>query len=156
MKAFFREFRTFIARGNVVDLAVGVIIGAAFQAIVNSLVNDIVMPLIGLITGGTDFSNWFIQLGGDTKYTTLAAAKEAGVGVIAYGSFISAVINFLIMAFVIFLLVKMLNKLSSLHHKNEEAPAPTTKICPFCRSEIDISAIKCPHCTSDLPEEQPE
>ncbi len=154
MKAFFKEFRTFIARGNVVDLAVGVIIGAAFQAIVNSLVNDIVMPLIGLLTGGTDFSNWFIQLGNwDTKYPTLAAAKEAGVSVIAYGNFISAVINFLIMAFVIFLLVKFLNKLTSFHRKDQAEPAPTTKICPYCCSEIDIAATKCPHCTADLPEE---
>ena len=155
MKSFFKEFRTFIARGSVVDLAVGVIIGAAFQAIVNSLVNDIVMPLIALLTGGTDFSNWFIQLSGDTAFTTLAEAKEAGVGVLAYGSFISAIINFLIMAFVIFLLVKMLNKLTDLRKKDEpeEEAAPTTKICPHCCSEIDIKATKCPHCTSDLPAE---
>lgn len=150
MKKFTNEFKTFIMRGNVIDLAVGVIIGAAFQAIVNSLVNDIIMPVIGLITGGLDFSNMFIQLSGTEKFTTLAAAQSAGVAVIAYGSFITAVINFLIMAFVIFCLVKFLNKLSAPLTKKEEPAAPTTKKCPYCQSEIDIKATKCPHCTSDL------
>ena len=151
MKNFINEFKTFVMRGNVIDLAVGVIIGAAFQAIVNSLVNDIIMPVIGLITGGLDFTNLFIQLNGAEKFATVAAAKEAGVAVLAYGNFITAVINFVIMAFVIFCLVKFLNKLSAPLIKKEEAPAaPTTKKCPYCQSEIDINATRCPHCTSEL------
>lgn len=151
MKGFVNEFKTFIMRGNVIDLAVGVIIGGAFQAIVNSLVKDIITPLISLITGGLDFSNLFIQLNGAEKYATVADATNAGVAVLAYGSFITAVINFLIMAFVIFCLVKFLNKLSAPLMKKEEAPAaPTTKKCPYCQSEIDINATRCPHCTSEL------
>lgn len=150
MKKFVNEFKTFVMRGNVIDLAVGVIIGAAFQAIVNSLVNDIIMPLIGLITGGLDFTNMFIQLNGAEKFATVAAAKEAGLAVLAYGNFVTAVINFIIMAFVIFCLVKFLNKLSAPLVKKEEPAAPTTKKCPYCQSEIDINATKCPHCTSDL------
>lgn len=150
MKNFINEFKTFVMRGNVIDLAVGVIIGAAFQAIVNSLVNDMIMPVISLITGGLDFSNLFIQLGGAETYATLAAAQEAGIAVIAYGNFITAVINFLIMAFVIFCLVKFLNKLSAPLIKKEEPAAPTTKECPYCHSTIHIAATKCPNCTSDL------
>lgn len=149
MKKFIDEFKVFIMRGNVMDLAVGVIIGAAFQAIVNSLVNDIITPLISLFTGGLDFSNLFIQLNGDVKYATVTAAQDAGVAVFAYGSFITAIINFLIMAFVIFCLVKALNKISSKMLPTEEA-APTTKMCPYCLSEIDINATRCPHCTSEL------
>ncbi len=149
MKKLIGEFKTFIMRGNVMDLAVGVIIGGAFQSIITSLVNDIIMPVISLVTGGIDFSNWFIQLSGDQKFTTLAAAQEAGVAVFAYGSFITAVINFLIMAFVIFMLVKAMNKLATVGHHNEiKEEAPTTKKCPFCQSEIDINATRCPHCTS--------
>lgn len=147
MKKFFDEFKTFILRGNVMDLAVGVIIGGAFQAIIKSLVDDIIMPLISLITGGIDFSNWFIQLSGDEKFTTLAAAQEAGVATFAYGNFITAVINFLIMAFVIFLLVKTMNKLAA---RKQTEEVPTTKKCPYCQSEIDINATRCPHCTSTL------
>ena len=151
MKNFINEFKTFVMRGNVIDLAVGVIIGAAFQAIVNSLVNDIIMPVIGLITGGLDFSNMFLQLSGAEQFVTLADAQAAGVAVLAYGNFITAVINFIIMAFVIFCLVKFLNKLSAPLTKKEEAPtAPTTKKCPYCQSEIDINATRCPHCTSEL------
>lgn len=150
MKKFFEEFKAFTLRGNVMDLAVGVIIGAAFQAIINSLVNDIIMPIISLITGGIDFSNMFIQLSGETKFATLAAAQEAGVAVFAYGNFITAVLNFLIMAFAIFCMVKSVNKLSHLTAHQEAEAAPTTKKCPYCQSEIDINATKCPHCTSDL------
>ena len=139
-----KEFKKFIMRGNVMDMAVGVIIGGAFQAIVNSLVNDIVMPLIGILTGGLDFSSLFIALDGNT-YETLAAAQEAGAATLNYGTFISAIINFLIMAFVIFMVVKGINKM----HKPEEAPK-TTKVCPYCKSEISKDATKCPHCTSDL------
>lgn len=148
-KGFANEFREFIMRGNVMDLAVGVIIGGAFQAIISSLVNDIIMPVISLITGGIDFSNWFISLDG-SNYATLAAAQEAGAATLNYGTFITAIINFLLMALVIFCIVKSLNKLSDRIKKEEEEEAPTTKICPKCKSEINIEATKCPCCTSDL------
>ena len=151
MKKFFKEFKEFAMRGNVIDLAVGVIIGGAFQAIVKSLVDDIVMPLIGIITKN-DFASKFVQLTGrETLYATVEEATEAGVSILTYGNFISAVINFIIMAFVIFLFIKGLNKLSSIGKKEEkEEPAPTTKVCPFCKSEIAIDATKCAHCTSDV------
>ena len=123
MKKIFKEFGDFIKRGNVIDLAVAVVIGGAFSSIVTSLVNDIIMPVISLATGGIDFSNLFISLNGE-KYATLAAAKEAGASVLAYGSFLQAVINFLIIAFVIFMIVKAMNaameKMSKLKHKKEE------------------------------------
>lgn len=149
--SFFSEFKTFIMRGNVIDLAVGVIIGAAFQAIIKSLVDDLVMPVISLATGGIDFSNMFISLNGE-KYDTLIAAQEAGAAVFAYGNFINAVLNFLIMAFVIFVLVRTINKLREKTAKKAEVveEAPTTKKCPYCKSEIDIEATKCPNCTSDV------
>ena len=153
-KGFFGEFREFILRGNVMDLAVAVIIGGAFQKIISSLVDDVIMPVIGLITGGIDFSNLFISLNG-VHYQTLAEAKAAEAATLNYGSFITVVINFLIMAFIIFLMVKGMNALASRTHKQAEeaAAAPTTKICPFCKSEIDNGAMKCPHCTSKLTEE---
>lgn len=149
MKKFFDEFKVFIMRGNVMDLAVGVIIGGAFQAIINSLVNDVIMPLISLLTGGINFSDWFIQLSGDQKYATVAEAQEAGVATLAYGNFIAAIFNFLIMAFVIFCLVRTMNKLNERLRPTVEK-APTTKKCPYCQSEIDINATRCPHCTSEL------
>ena len=149
-KGFFGEFKEFIMRGNVMDMAVGVIIGSAFGAIINSLVNDVIMPIITLITGGVNFNDWFIALDG-SSYKTLAEAQEAGASTLNYGTFITAILNFVILAFVIFLMVKSINKL----HKKEEAPAePTTKTCPFCKSEIPIEATKCPHCTSDISEEE--
>jgi len=151
---FFGEFKKFIMRGNVMDMAVGVIIGGAFTAIVTSLNTDILSPILGLF-GKRDFSNLFVQLTGtDTKYATLAEAQEAGVAVLAYGNFITAVINFLITAFVIFCIVKAMNKASEKMSKKEEAApaAPTTKKCPFCKTEIDIEATRCPHCTSVLEE----
>ena len=158
MKAFLEEFKKFIMRGNVIDLAVGVIIGGAFQAIVNSLVNDVVSPVISLATKGINFADKFILLTTDeVTFATAEAAKEAGYATLNYGSFITAVINFLIMATVIFLLVKGINKVSELGKKKEEEPAPaepTTKLCPYCKSEISIEAVKCPNCTSDLPEEE--
>ena len=150
-KGFIAEFKKFIMRGNVIDLAVGVIIGGAFQSIVKSLVDDIFMPIISLATKGIDFSNWFIALDGN-KYGTLAQAQEAGAAVISYGNFISAVINFIIMTFIIFLFVKAINTLAEKTKKAEEPAAPTTKKCPYCMSEIDIEATKCPHCTSSLEE----
>ena len=147
-KGFVGEFREFIMRGNVMDLAVGVIIGGAFQAIINSLVNDIIMPVISLLTGGIDFNNWFVSLDG-THYDTLAAAQEAGAATLNYGVFITAVINFLLMALVIFFIVKALNKASEKIVKKEEKPK-TTKVCPKCKSEINKDATKCPCCTADL------
>lgn len=154
MKIFIKEFKTFIMRGNVIDLAVGVIIGGAFQAIVNSLVNDLVSPVLSLITKGINFADKFVVLtADDVTFATVEAAKEAGYATLNYGSFITAVINFLTMAVVIFLLVKTINKVSSLGKKEEEVEEVTTKVCPFCKSEISIEAVKCPNCTSDLPEE---
>ena len=152
-KGFLFEFKKFITRGNVIDLAVGVIIGGAFQKIVNSLVNDIVMPLISLITGGIDFNNWFFVLG-EGDFATIADAKAAGVATFNYGSFISAVLDFLIMAFVIFVIIRAINKISDKLKKPEEKveKASATKICPYCKSKIDINAVKCPHCTADIKE----
>ncbi len=151
MKGFLKEFKEFAMRGNVIDLAVGVIIGGAFQKIVTSLVNDIIMPVISLAMKGADFASKFIALDG-SDYASIEDATEAGAAILTYGNFIAVVIDFLIMAFVIFLLVKALNKLSTLG-KKAEAPveaAPTTKVCPYCKSEIAIDATKCPHCTSDV------
>ena len=151
-----KEFKEFIMRGNVMDLAVGVIIGGAFGAIVTAFIDNMVMPFIGLLTGGMDFSQQFIVLkapegmsASDIK--SIEQAKEVGANVWGYGAFITAVINFLIIALVIFLIVKAVNKASNLRKKEEEAE-PTTKVCPFCCSEIDIKATRCPHCTSELPE----
>ena len=153
MKKFIEEFKEFAIKGNMMDLAIGIIIGGAFTGIVNSLVKDIVNPLLGLVTGNIDFSNLFIALDGNT-YATLAEAEELGVSVFKYGSFISNVINFIIMALVVFILVKIINKLRTVGQKPvEEAPAePTTKDCPFCQTEISIKATRCPHCTSILEE----
>ena len=145
------EFREFIMRGNVMDMAVGVIIGGAFQKIISSLVDDIIMPVISLLTGGIDFNNKFVVLDGGS-YATLDAAKEAGAATLNYGTFITVVINFILMALVVFLLVKCLNRVTERFAKEEaEAPA-TTKICPRCKSEINIEATRCPHCTSELGE----
>ncbi|SFQ20298.1 large conductance mechanosensitive channel [Butyrivibrio proteoclasticus] len=148
-KSLAGEFREFIMRGNVMDMAVGVIIGGAFQKIITSLVDDIIMPVISLLTGGIDFNNMFVSLDG-TSYATLEAAKEAGAATLNYGTFITVVINFLLMAFVIFLLVKFMNAVSNKIKKEEEEAAPATKICPRCKSEINIEATRCPHCTSEL------
>ena len=160
MKKILNEFKAFALRGNVIDLAVGVIIGGAFQTIVKSMVDDLIMPFVGLATGGINFTDQFVVLklaegvAEGTKYASLTAAKEAGATVFAYGSFVTAVINFIIMAIVIFLFVKGINSLHGLgKKKEEEAPAaPTTKVCPFCKSEIAIEATRCAHCTSELKE----
>lgn len=141
MKKFFKEFKEFALRGNVMDLAVGVIIGAAFQAIVNSLVADIISPVIGLFAKSNFDSLYFQVPGSEVK--------------IMYGQFITAVINFIIMALVIFLLVKLLNKLTTIG-KKEEKKDPTTKKCPYCFTEIPIQATRCPDCTSQLPEAEAE
>ena len=148
-KGFAAEFREFIMRGNVMDMAVGVIIGGAFQKIISSLVDDIIMPIISLLTGGIDFNNMFVSLDG-SSYATLEAAKEAGAATLNYGTFITVIINFILMALVIFCLVKSMKKIAARFEKEEaEAPA-TTKICPRCKSEINIEATRCPHCTSEL------
>jgi large conductance mechanosensitive channel len=140
-----KEFKEFAVKGNVIDLAVGIILGVAFGAIVSSLVNDIIMPPIGLLLGRINFSDLFINLSG-TAYTSLKAAKDAGAATINYGVFLNAVINFIIVAFVVFLLVKQVNRM-----KKEPAPAePNTKECKYCLSSIPLKATRCPHCTSQL------
>jgi large conductance mechanosensitive channel len=143
----FREFREFAMRGNVVDLAVGIIIGAAFGKIVTSLVNDIVMPPVGLLLGRVDFSSLFINLSGQ-PYASLAEAKAAGAPTINYGVFLNSVIDFVIVAFAIFLLVRSINRLSRQPEATPEAP--TTRECPFCLSSIPLRATRCPQCTSTL------
>lgn len=136
-------------RGSVIDLAIGIIIGAAFNDIVKSLVNDIIMPPIGVLLNNVDFTNLFINLS-DGDYPSLAAAQEAGAATINYGLFINTVINFIIIAFVVFLIIKQVNRLQ---RPPEEAPGePTTKECPFCHTEIPLAAVRCPHCTSHLEE----
>ena len=145
MSKITEEFKEFIMRGNVMDMAVGVIVGGAFSSIINSLVNDVLMPVISLATGKVDFTNLFIALDGQS-YPTLDAAK-ASTSVFAYGSFIQTVIQFLIIAFSIFMVVKGINML----RRPKPEAAPTTKECPYCKSEIHIDAVKCPHCASELP-----
>lgn len=158
MKKIAGEFKEFIMRGNVMDLAVGVIIGGAFQTIVNAFINDLIMPFIGLLTGGINFNEQFIILklpeGVEASQVTYANASELGASIWGYGAFITAVINFLIMALVVFLLVKGINKLSKFGKKKEEEAAPTTKKCPHCCEEVNINATKCPHCTGDIPAEE--
>ena len=140
MKKFFEEFKKFISRGNVMDMAVGVIIGGAFTAIVNSLVNDIFMPVLSLITGGFDIAGMSVSFGVGDNAATLN-----------YGAFLSAVINFLLIALVIFCIIKAMNTAKDkMIKKPEEPKAPTTKKCPYCMSEIDIKATRCPHCTSEV------
>ncbi len=141
-----KEFKEFAVKGNVVDMAVGVIIGGAFGKIVTSFVNDLIMPIIGKITGGTDFTQMFLPLDGNT-YATLEEA-QAATATIAYGSFLTQVLDFLIVAVVIFAALKMLVKIK--RPAPEPEAAPTTKACPFCKSEISIEATRCPHCTSQL------
>ncbi|NTU75521.1 MAG: large-conductance mechanosensitive channel protein MscL [Anaerolineaceae bacterium] len=142
-----KEFKAFILRGNVLDLAVAVVIGAAFGKIVGSLVEDIIMPPIGLLLGKVDFANLYLNLSGGV-YDSLAKAKEAGAVTINYGVFLNTIINFLIVALAIFLVVKLSNSLTK--KKEEPAAAPTTKDCPYCYSSISIKATRCPNCTSEL------
>jgi large conductance mechanosensitive channel len=140
-----KEFREFAVKGNVMDMAIGIIIGAAFGRIVASLVNDVLMPPIGLLLGKVDFANLFISLSG-TAYSSLAAAKAAGAPTLNYGVFLNTVLEFLIVAFVVFLLVKQVNRL-----RREPAPAaPTTRDCPHCLTAIPLKATRCPACTSQL------
>jgi len=140
-----KEFKAFVMRGNVMDLAVGVIIGAAFGKIVGSLVNDVLMPVIGLLLGGFDFSNLFVTLG-QAAFATIADAKKAGVATLNYGVFLNTVIEFLIVAFAIFMVVKQVNRLQ----RPAPAAAPITKDCPFCATAIPVAAKKCPNCTTTL------
>ena len=141
--AMLKEFKEFAMRGNVIDMAVGIIIGAAFGKIVTSFVKDVIMPPIGLLTGGVDFSSLFINLS-STPYATLAEAQKAGAATINYGAFINTILDFIIIAFAIFIVIKQINRL-----KKEPPPAdPTTKECPECLSVIPIKATKCAHCTS--------
>ena len=142
-----KEFREFILRGNVIDLAVGIVIGAAFGSIVTSLVNDIIMPPIGLLLGKINFTDLFINLTPDKAATSLKAAKVLGAATINYGQFINTLINFLIVALVIFLVVKAFN---AMKRKPAETAVPTTKTCTFCATDIPIKATRCPHCTSQL------
>lgn len=135
MKGFMKDFKAFISRGNVMDMAVGVIIGGAFTAIATSLVDDVIMPVISLFTGGFDFTKLSVTLGSGEDAATLN-----------YGAFIGAIINFLIIALVVFILIRAIAKISP----KKEAAAPTTKKCPFCQEEISIDATRCPHCTSEL------
>jgi len=138
----FKEFRDFIMRGNVLDLAVGIVLGVAFGTVIASFVNDILMPPIGLLLGGVDFTNLFVTLSGE-RYPTLEAAKAAGAATINYGVFINTVINFIIVAFVIFLMVRQVNRM--------RRPAePGTRECPFCFSPVSVRATRCPNCTSAL------
>lgn len=146
-----KEFKEFAMRGNVVDMAVGIIIGGAFATIVKSLVADVIMPPVGLLLGGVDFTDLFILLKEGTTaapYATLAAAQESGAVVISYGVFINAVISFIIVAFAVFLLIRSINRL----RREEEIPAaePTTKDCQYCYSSVAIKATRCPHCTSEI------
>lgn len=143
-----KEFKEFAVRGNVVDLAVGIIVGGAFGKIVSSFVNDLLMPPLGLLAGKMDFTNLFINLG-DIKYTSLDAAKKAGAPTLNYGMFINTTVDFILMAFAVFLLVKWINKLRGPAPVPAPAP-PATKDCPYCCSAIPLQAKKCPNCTSEL------
>ena len=150
-KSTMSDFKEFALKGNIVDMAVGVVIGGAFGTIVSSLVSDIVMPLISSITGNIDFTNKFTILGNTegATYNTLAEAQAAGANTLNWGTFITNVINFLIIAIVMFIIIKKV--FGALHKTKEEAPAaPTTKECPHCKSTIHIDATRCPHCTSEL------
>lgn len=142
-----KEFKAFAMRGNVLDMAVGIIIGAAFGQIVNSFVADILMPPLGRLLGHVDFSNLFISLS-ETQYPTIAAAKAAGAATLNYGLFLNTVVNFLIVAFAVFLLVRQVNRFAA---KPAEAPAaPTTRDCPYCLMAVPLKAVRCAHCTSEL------
>ena len=147
MKKFFEDFKAFAMRGSVVDMAVGVIIGGAFGKITTSLVNDIFMPVLGILTGGVNFSGLFYALDGQ-KYASIEAATEAGVGTLNYGAFIQNTVDFVLIALCMFLVIRFMAKMK----KPEPAPAPAKepRLCPYCRQEIADDATRCPHCTSEL------
>jgi large conductance mechanosensitive channel len=142
-----KDFREFAIRGNALDLAIGVIMGTAFGAVVSSLVNDLFMPPLGLLLGGADFSNFFLVLDGGS-YATVKAAREAGAAPIAYGLFVNTIINLFVIALVLFMVVRALNRLR--RPAPAPAPGPTTKECPHCTTSIPLRATRCPHCTSSL------
>lgn len=147
-----KEFKEFAMKGNVVDLAIGVVIGGAFGKIVTSLVNDIIMPVVGSLVGKVDFSNLYINLSGQ-QFNSLQEAQAAGAATINYGLFLNNLINFLIIAFSIFIVIKQINKLKNFTMKKEEVKVKATeKDCPYCYTKIDIKATRCPHCTSVLEE----
>jgi large conductance mechanosensitive channel len=149
MRNFIREFKEFAVRGNVVDLAIGIIIGTAFNRVTNSLVSDIVLPPIGALLRRVDFSNMFVTLGRGS-YTTLAEAQQAGVATLNYGLFINTIINFVITAFAVFLLVRYMNALRRRQDLKQEPSSPTTKPCPYCLTNVPVKATRCPSCTSQL------
>lgn len=154
MKKLINEFKTFCSKGNILELATGMMIGSAFTTIVNSLVNDVLMPVIGILTGGLDMSGLFIPLDFQfDQYKTIDAAKAAGVGTLNYGAFLQAIFNFLIIAFCIFMLVKAMSKLLP---KKEEEPKKEDRLCPYCKMVIHEEATKCPHCASEVPVEAKE
>ena len=142
----FKEFKEFALKGNVIDLAIGIIIGAAFNKVVQSLVTDIIMPPVGMIVGKVDFASLFINLSG-TSYATLVEAKKAGAATLNYGLFLNNVVDFTIMAFVVFIMVKQINRLK---RAEPAAPEPDTKECPFCLSKVPLKAARCSQCTSTL------
>lgn len=144
-----KDFKDFVMRGNVVDMAVGVVIGGAFGKIVSSLVNDVLMPPIGRLTGGVDFSSLYLNLSG-TAYASLAEAQKAGAATINYGVFLNTIINFLIVAAAMFIVISQMNALQKKLAKPHSDAAPTTKECQFCLSVIPVKAVKCAHCASDL------
>ena len=153
MKKFLSEFKAFALKGNVVDMAVGVIIGGAFGAIVNSLIDDIIMPLLGLIIKA-DFTNWGIVLGDNPENLAPGAAAEAGLTVFYYGKFISAIVYFILIALAIFIVIRALRKAEEKAKKKEEpAPEKKPRLCPYCKQEVADDATRCPHCTSELPKE---
>ena len=147
MKKFFEDFKAFAMRGNVIDMAVGVVIGGAFGKITTSLVNDIFMPVLGILTGGVNFGGLFYALDGN-EYASIEAAAEAGVGTLNYGAFIQNIVDFVLIAFCMFLVIKFMAKMK----KPEPTPAPAKapRLCPYCRQEIADDATRCPHCTSEL------
>ena len=150
MSKMLKEFKDFAFKGNVVDMAVGVMIGGAFGKIVTSVVNDLFMPVLSLVTGGMDTSSLFITLG-EGSFKTIEEAQEAGVATLNYGLFIQTVIDFILIALCIFGVVKLMNKFKK---KEESAPAPAPRLCPFCCQPVDDKATRCPHCTSELPVEK--
>ena len=148
---FWADFKAFALKGNMIDLAIGMIIGTAFGGLVTSLVNNIITPILNVFTGGIDFSDLFVTLDGKT-YETLAAAEEAGAPMLKYGAFIQQILQFFVMAMIVFLFVRLLAKLRKMTEKPAEPAPKTTKVCPYCKSEISMEATRCPHCTSVLEE----
>lgn len=150
-----KEFKEFAVKGNVIDMAVGIIIGAAFGTIVKSLVSDVIMPPIGLLMGGVDFADFFTVLKQGTvpgPYPTIEAANEAGAVIISWGVFLNTIISFLIIAFAVFILIRYINKIKQAHDEPTPPPSPKVKKCTYCFTEIPVEATRCPHCTSQLAE----